>query len=172
MKFNYHWSMPNKETFKIKPINDYLKNISKNSPSCEIISIDPFARRKHEFALITNDINENNNTDFNECASKFLERFEDNSINLILFDPPYSLRQVKECYDSIGKSLTHFESKKFYSNIRDIISKKIIPGGQVISFGWSSVGMGNKRGFDKEEITLICHGGQHNDTIILREVKR
>ena len=55
MKFNYHWSMPNKETFKIKPINQYLKNISKNSPSCGIISIDPFARRKHEFALITED---------------------------------------------------------------------------------------------------------------------
>jgi len=145
-----------------------LKEISKD---CELKSLDPFANRNHNYAILTNDINPNHNTHFNECASIFLQRFEDNSIDYILFDPPYSLRQVKECYDSIGIGLTHKESKTFYSNIKEIISKKIKPGGRVISFGWSSVGIGKNRGFKKEELTLICHGGHHNDTIMLSEVK-
>lgn len=168
MNFNYFWAMPNKETFKIKPIKDILEKATSNK---DLRSIDPFAKRKHEFALLTNDINENNDTHFNECASIFLQRFEDNSVDLILFDPPYSLRQVKECYDKIGNSLTHEESKTFFSNIKNIISKKLKKGGLVISFGWSSVGMGRSRGFDKIELNLICHGGNHNDTIMLMEVK-
>tara|TARA_B100000424_G_scaffold266899_1_gene258769 strand:+ start:137 stop:646 length:510 start_codon:yes stop_codon:yes gene_type:complete len=169
MEFNYEWSMPNKKTFDIKPIKEYLQKIC-FIPNIKIV--DPFANRNHKYANITNDINPNSNTDYNLCASTFLKKFEDNSIDIILFDPPYSLRQIKECYDSIGRSLSSEESKKFYSNIKDIISKKIKPGGKVISFGWSSVGIGKNRGFSKKELTVICHGGHHNDTIMLLEVKQ
>lgn len=45
-------------------------------------------------------------------------------------------------------------------------------GGEVLSFGWNSVGMGKSRGFEIVEIMLVSHGGMHNDTIYVREVKK
>jgi hypothetical protein len=40
-------------------------------------------------------------------------------------------------------------------------------GGKVLSFGWNTVGMGTD--WTIEEIMLVCHGGDHNDTICLAE---
>lgn len=42
-------------------------------------------------------------------------------------------------------------------------------GGRVISFGYDSVGMSAKRGFEKIAICPICHSGDHNDTIAVVE---
>jgi len=37
--------------------------------------------------------------------------------------------------------------------------------------GYDSVGMAKCRGFEKIGICLVCHNGDHNDTICLKEVK-
>jgi hypothetical protein len=39
----------------------------------------------------------------------------------------------------------------------------------VLSFGWNTSGMGKARGFEIEEILLVCHGSDHNDTICMAE---
>jgi len=166
MKISYFWAMPNHQTFKIKPIFDFIQN-----SMIEGIILDPFANRKSDFGAITNDINPHSKTDFNMDALDFLKRFENESVDLILFDPPYSLRQIKECYDGLGFSLTQRETQHFFSDIKEEIKRVLKIGGVCLSFGWSSVGMGKSRGFQKEELVLICHGGIHNDTICLKEVK-
>ncbi len=168
MKINYAWSMPNYQTFKIKPVADFLK--SECVPYNKII-LDPFANRKHRFATFTNDLDSTKETHFNLDAKKFLNLYADNTIDIILFDPPYSLRQLKECYNSIGQSLTQHDTTLFFTEIKDLIAQKLAPGGICYSFGWSSVGLGKSRGFIKSELLLICHGGNHNDTIVLKEIK-
>ena len=45
-------------------------------------------------------------------------------------------------------------------------------GGVVLSFGWNSNGMGAPAGFKVVEVLLCRHGGGHNDTICLAEVRR
>jgi hypothetical protein len=45
------------------------------------------------------------------------------------------------------------------------------PNGICISFGWSSNGIGLKRGFEIVEILLVAHGGNHNDTMCVVEQK-
>ena len=57
------------------------------------------------------------------------------------------------------------------TSVNNIASRKIRVGGIAISFGWNSCGIGKKRGFELEEILLICHGGHHNDTIVTVERK-
>lgn len=168
MILNYYWAMPNKNTFKIKPIYEFLKE---NCDPYNQLIIDPFANRKHQFATITNDLNPDSNTDYNLDAVSFLNMFDDYSVDVILFDPPYSLRQLKECYSDIGISLTQKDTQLFWHELKEIISKKIKPGGKVISFGWNSVGIGKQRNFTKKEIILISHGGNHNDTIVTLERK-
>lgn len=36
-------------------------------------------------------------------ALEFLKLFDDESVDVVLFDPPYSPRQVKEIYDKVLK---------------------------------------------------------------------
>lgn len=156
--------MPNHNTFSIKPIREFIGEVP-------IKSADPFARNS-DLATITNDLNPEFPTNYNIDALDFLKDFVDEWADMVLFDPPYSLRQLKECYDGIGVSMTQRESQHFFSDLKNEIARITSVGGEVLSFGWNSVGMGKSRGFEIVEIMLVSHGGIHNDTICLREVKR
>ena len=157
--------MPNKETFKIKPVARLLKKYVKNFDW-----IDPFAGNNSP-AFFTNDLNPKTKAKEHLKAEEFIKKYSNQSFTGCLFDPPYSLRQLKECYDNIGESISQEESNYFFTKLKDKISKLIIPGGYTISFGWSSVGFGKRRGFEIIEILLVCHGGLHNDTIVTIEKK-
>ena len=103
MNIERKWAMPNKNTFTIKPIRELL---TKELINQELI-IDPFANNNKEFATITNDLNTNFNTDYHLPALDFLKKFKDNSVDCVLYDPPYSPRQLKECYENIGVAVTN-----------------------------------------------------------------
>ena len=163
MRITREWSMPNHNTFSIKPIRDFIGDVPSHS-------LDPFARYS-ELAAITNDLNPDCPTNYNMDAHDFLKTFRDEWADMILFDPPYSLRQLKECYDGLGMAMTQHESKHFFSDLKNEISRITKPGGIVISFGWNTVGIGKSRGFEIEDILLVSHGGIHNDTICMKERK-
>jgi hypothetical protein len=171
MIIGYEWAMPNHKTFDIKPINGWIKAHLK-----EGLILDPFALRGSVFQgfgrIITNDINPNAFTDYNLDALEFLQQYDDESVDSVLFDPPYSLRQLKECYGGLGVALTQHQSQRFFSDLKDQISRVLKPGGVCLTFGWSSVGIGKSRGFEKRALLVVCHGGIHNDTLCLMEVKK
>lgn len=160
------WAMPNKWTFKIKPIAELLKDEIKKSE----LWVDPFAG---EFspANITNDLNPERATMYHLEALDFLHTFDDCSVDGVLYDPPYSQRQVKECYDSIQGNIKWDGKMTFWSLSKDEISRIVKPGGKVICFGWNSMGCGKNRGFEMERILLVPHGGSRNDTICTVERK-
>ncbi len=93
--------------------------------------------------------------------------------DLVLFDPPYSPRQIKELYDGIGLKMGGKEAWRTaaWTAERDVIDAMVQPNGIVLSFGWNSLGMGKKRGYEVEEIILVTHGAAHNDTICMAERK-
>lgn len=95
------WSMPSKNTFTIKPIKDLLNRYISPSQTW----IDGFANES-KIATITNDLNPEYDTDHHLDALDFFKMFQDNSIDGVLYDPPYSLRQVSECYKGVGKEVT------------------------------------------------------------------
>jgi len=107
------------------------------------------------------DINREMRADYYMDALEFVDSWEDKPFNTILLDPPYNLRKAREKYMNkfIG-SLT---------KIKNAIPPILIPGGIVITLGYDSVGMSRKRGFEKTGICLVCHSGDHNDTICLVE---
>ena len=167
LKIQRSWAMPNRQTFKIKPIDEFIR--ANLRPG---FILDPFAHRRSDYGAIKNDINPDADTDFHMDALKWLKLHPDNSVDTVLFDPPYSLRQLKECYDGIGQAITHHQTKHFFSDLKNEIARVLEPEGVCLSFGWNSVGLGNSRGFDLVEILLVSHGGIHNDTMCLKEVKR
>jgi len=168
MKINRKWAMPNKNTFEINPIKKLIYRYFKES----YLSIDPFAN-KNKICKITNDIDKDFNTDYNLDALDFCKQFDDKTIDFVLFDPPYSPRQISECYKKIGKSVNmQTTQSSFWSNIKNEISRIVKSDGLVISFGWNSQGIGKKRDFEIVEILLVAHGGNHNDTICTVETKK
>ena len=161
------WSMPNKNTFEIPPIKTLLKEEVDTSKYW----IDPFANR-NKIASVTNDLNREYDTSFHLDALDFLKIFADASVDGVLYDPPYSPRQVSECYRGVGYTVTQDTTRaSFWGNHKREISRIVKIGGKVITFGWNSGGIGYKYGFEIERILLVPHGGWHNDTICTVEVK-
>lgn len=159
--------MPNKNTFDILPIKEFIER-----NKAEGIIIDPFAN-KNRIATITNDLDEQYDTDYHLDALEFLKMFDDNSVDMVLYDPPYSPRQVSECYKALGKTVNMSTTQaSYWSNHKKEISRIVKDGGKVITFGWNSGGIGKKYGFEITDILMVAHGGWHNDTLCTLEVKK
>jgi len=165
MKIERIWAMPSKNTFAIPPINSLIRQYVSGK------SIDPFAN-VNKLALITNDINPDYPTDYHMDALNFLKTFSDEDVDCVLYDPPYSPRQVSEIYTKLGKTVNMETTQaSFWSNMKKEIGRIIKIDGIVLSCGWNSGGIGKKYGFELLEILLVPHGGQHNDTIVTVERK-
>lgn len=165
--FNRVWEMPNSNTFDIKCIKQLIERYHNE----ELVSIDPFAN-KNRIAKITNDLDPDMGTDYCMDALDFLRMFDDNSIDLVLYDPPYSPRQVSECYKKLGRTVDMKTTQSsFWGNLKKEIARVTKEGGIVLSFGWNSNGIGKTKGFEILEVLLVSHGGQHNDTICTVERK-
>jgi len=161
MTINRIWEMPNSNTFDIKCINRLIHKYYKP----EMESVDPFANT-NRIAKITNDLNPDYDTDYNLDAVEFLKMFDNNTKDFVFYDPPYSLRQVSECYKNVGIPVIMETTQSSWRRKHiDEIARITKTGGIVISFGWNSAGIGKERGFKIIEILLVSHGGSHNDTI-------
>jgi len=168
MEITRKWAMPSRHTFKIEPIRKLVYKYVSDG----IGWIDPFCGENSP-AEITNDINPNKPAKFHLHAEDFVKGLF-GEYNGILFDPPYSTRQTKECYESAGIEFQQKDSQDavHYGKVKDLVKDKILPGGIAISCGWNSSGFGKKRGFELIEILLVNHGGNgHHDTIITVERK-
>ena len=167
--------MPNSKTFTIKPIKELIK-----SELVEGVIIDPFANEasirevmtdKQQY--ITNDLDTDYDTDYHMDALDFLKQFEDNSVDMVLYDPPYSPRQVSEVYKSLGKTVNMQTTQaSYWGNQKKEIARILKPNGKVITFGWNSGGIGKTKGMEIQKILLVAHGGWHNDTICTVEIKK
>lgn len=164
MIINRVWAMPNKWTFTIKPIKELLNRYVGDGKNW----IDPFAG-KYSPAEFTNDLNPKMPTQYHLDALEFCKNMTE-KFNGVIFDPPYSSRQIKECYESIGRSMDHNRTKHaFFDDVKTVVAQKIKNNGYAISFGWNSNGFGINRGYEIIEILIVAHGGHHNDTICVVE---
>jgi len=173
MKFSRKWAMPSAWTFTIKPIAELLYRYV---PVGGKGWIDPFAGNNSP-AEFTNDQHPDRNARWHMDSEEFCKMMSaDPSRHLyydgVLFDPPYSYRQVSEHYKEVGKKARSIDtSSNFYNRVMNAICDEIKPGGYAITFGWNSNGFGKNRGFEQIEILLVAHGGHHNDTIVTVEQK-
>lgn len=164
------WAWPNSNTFSIPHIRAMVKTYLASAA----VSVDCFARNK-TWATYTNDLNPDTAAQYHLDSADFLEMLAGRGVvaDLILFDPPYSPRQIKECYDGIGLKMKTEDAWRTngWSRERKAIGEIVREGGHVISFGWHSNGMGEHFGFQITEMMQVCHGWGHNDTIVTVERK-
>jgi hypothetical protein len=160
MKIERKWAMPNKYTFKIKPIKELLVEEVRQPQYW----LDPFAGYNSP-AFMTNDLDPQSPAKHHKDALEFLCGFLPESYDGILYDPPYSITQAR----MYGKK--EFSSMKYWADCKNEMARIIKPGGKAICFGWNSMGLGKNRGFRIERILLVAHGGSKNDTIVTVETK-
>ena len=119
MDFTRKWSMPNLQTFTIKPIEEFIKRSLTDG-----VWVDPFVRDSIFKAKMkyTNDLNAEFEATHHIDALEFLKLFDDESIDGVLFDPPYSPRQISECYQSVGKRASQTDTQSsFWGNLKKLI---------------------------------------------------
>jgi hypothetical protein len=161
--------MPNKDTFQVTPIGQFVQTYLTGP------SIDPFARNCR-WATHTNDLNPKTDAEWHLDALDFLVMlYQDlgTFANTVIFDPPYSPRQIKECYNGIGRKMQQSDAWRTngWSKEKDIVMRLLNPGGIFLYFGWDTTGMGKDRGFEILEILIVNHGPGHNDTLCMAERK-
>jgi len=166
------WAMPNKNTFSIPPIRHLIAGYLTEYGGQWL---DPFARQSPFNAfqnVLTNDLDPLAHTEFHFEALDFLKQFEDGYADGVLFDPPYSPRQISECYKHVGRAVhTKDTQSSFYGDRKKEVARVCKSGAIVICCGWNSGGIGKHLGFQLEDVLLVAHGGAHNDTIVTVERK-
>jgi len=137
--------MPNSKTFSVRPVRALIeKCISKLGGDAVIL--DPYTNQ-NKLGTVTNDLDPQFDTDYHLEATEFLDMFDRQSVDMVLYDPPYSPRQLSECYKKLGKSVTTQDTQAAYwSKQKARIGEIVKKGGYVISFGWNSGRMGKKTG--------------------------
>jgi hypothetical protein len=168
MKITRQWAMPNKNTYDIPPISNLIKRYISGD------WVDPFVgySKFGHLCSVTNDFNPEIPAKYHLEALEFLQKLDSNSYDGVFLDPPYSLRQVKEVYNEIGRDVLQWETQNGYFKKHKIEIARILKvGGVALCFGWNSGGIGMNNLMQMEEVLLVPHGGAHNDTIVTVERK-
>lgn len=167
LKLEYDWCMPDKHTFRMAPFARML--IEEFDPLA--VSVDPFSGASSP-AAYTNDINPERPTGHHLDAIEFLRLFPAAFADVVILDWPYSNNQYRECYLEANMPVNVAVFNAHYqATIKDEIARITKIGGKCLSFGWTTVGIGLTRGFQKTRILNVEHGRMHNNTLATVEVK-
>jgi hypothetical protein len=149
MKIERVWAMGNHRTFEIPAIRRLIQE--EKLPG---VMIDPFPYQSKVDVF------------------DYLNQIKDSSIDFGLIDPPYSKRQVSDHYKEMGVKVTGWHtSSGWTAKVKFEVGRVIKIGGKTITFGWNSSGLGETNGFRLDRILMVCHGGDHYDTICTVETK-
>ena len=132
------FSLPNKQPYKIS----HVKKIFKKYVYGHTLDLFPFPYQQDALITIRN------------CKTE--------SLDAITLDPPYSNYQLKKQYEDKGIAMIT-ANRSYFAKLSEEIKRTMKPGGYLISLGWNSKRLA---GFEFQEIILINHGSNHNDTIL------
>ena len=154
--------MPSRWTFSIPPIAAFIDRWAAG------VAADPFCGAS-ERAHFRNDLGRGGMPAAEWCETLLVTH--EGLLDTVYFDPPYSPRQISECYKGIGlkASTRDTQNAALYASVRAPLGRLLKPGGVALSFGWQSSGFG--KSYRTEEILLVQHGGAHNDTICIAQRK-
>ena len=154
----------------------YVASYLYQNPESDLFIIDPFARNQN-FATITNDLNPEFKKTYNMEANEFLElmytEYGPESVDIIVFDPPYSSTLAKKYYDGIGCDMKYWQTVAPWKRAKIAAAKLIKPGGYFIHLGYHTKGLGKSRGFELVDGLILSNGGlpEQNDIILIVEQK-
>jgi len=162
------------QTFSIRPVREFVSQWIGDGRGW----IDPYAGDNPLGIQFSNDHNPDCGAENHMEAVEFCRAVVEQGLVPrggfagVVYDPPYSYRQVSEHYRARGMRATRFDtSNQFYNRVKNAVCDHIAIGGFAISCGWNSNGFGWNRGFAPVHLLVVRHGQHKNDTLVLVEVR-
>lgn len=163
------WANPSRHTFTIAPIAQLIAQEVPDPTGWA----DPFSG----FHSIVppdhqNDLNPDTPALYHLDALDWLRTLPTEGYDGVFYDPPYSMRQATEVYQSYGRAGHAVTNMGYWARCRDEVARIVKPGGKAICCGWNTNGLGNQRLFQLDRILIVPHGGARNDTLVTVEHKK
>ena len=151
-----------KDTHKTKWFQSVWADVKEIEPGPEIA--DPFAR-DCRLAKYTNDLDPNTQATNHLEALDFLSSFDRDSLDLVIFDPPFSERQTHDKYDGFGINL-YASNGVLMSDCHKAADLSIKPGGHLLKFGYNCNTWSHN--FDLVALWIVqkTHKNHNNSTIV------
>jgi hypothetical protein len=139
--------------FKLPFIEEKIKqHINEN-----VYSVNPLSSG-NKITTVTNDINPDIESDYHMEALEFLKTIPSNSVDLLLFDPPYNPARSKHFIETFNvKRNKLYTMTNYWTFLKDEISRIVKKGGVVFSISYTSSGIGKSKGFEIEDIMILNH---------------
>jgi len=125
--------------------------------------LDPFAKNCQIAYPHTNDINIETLAQHNMDALEFLKQYETATMDVIIFDPPFSERRANEHYDGFGVNLYASDSRKITDCLHQCL-RVLRRGGYLLKFGYNC--NVPAPGFELAKLWIISKHGNKNATIV------
>ncbi len=160
MKFSYMKTPLRRYTFENKRIREWVEDRAEG----KVLNL--FAGKTLlNCDEIRNDLREEMPADYHMDALAFVENVMVTGMppafDTVILDPPYAYRKSMEMYGGAVSSP--------FNQIKNNLPNIMTPTGIVITFGYHSNVMGEKRGFEQEELLIMSHGGAIHDTLAIVE---
>jgi len=129
--------------------------------------VDPFARNCM-WGDVRNDLNTNTKAQYHMEAKEFMKMVLENhgqgSMKCLLFDPPFSSRQLEK-YKKTSKEeiLNIYSTPGYIPEFFSIVEKLLAPGGIIIKLGYNT--SRPLPYLELVEIVIVNFGGNRNDVI-------
>jgi len=158
---------------KLELIKTNLRRYTFESPAikswvesnCNGLVLNLFAgKTRLDVNEIRNDIDPSADAHLYEDALDFVLADRGPPFDTVILDPPYSYRKSMEMYNG------HLNSR--FKLIADNLENIIKPESSIISFGYHSTFMGEKRGYKLDGMCIFAHGGAQHCTIAIIEKKK
>jgi 23S rRNA G2069 N7-methylase RlmK/C1962 C5-methylase RlmI len=112
---------------------------------------------------VRNDLREEMPAHYHMDALELVKGWDGKPFDTVILDPPYAYRKSMTKYDGAVSSP--------FNKVKDEIVRILSVEGIVITFGYHSNVMGEKRGFQQDHLLVMSHGGAIHDTIAIIERK-
>lgn len=146
-------------TFESPKIKEWVEN------NCSGIVLNLFAGKTIlDINEIRNDIDESMVAKYHLDAFDFIKNYNGPKFDTVILNPPYSYRKSMEMYN--GNLNSRFKL------IADYLPKKIKDSTKIISFGYHSTFLGEKRGYELVRMCVFAHGGSQHCTIAIIEKRK
>ena len=96
--------------------NAIIKEMQRDKTYDRIViseDLEPFANNS-EWGTITNDLDPQYDTMYHMEATDFLKMLDDKCADVVLYDPPFSVRQLSESYKKFGLSVNSETTRSDY----------------------------------------------------------
>ena len=117
----------------------------------------------HDHEIIRNDIDQDRDADLHVDVCNIADELEPESIDTVVYDPPFSQNQANRSYDGQQVGDDALAKRQFDEILR--------PGGRVIQFGFSTTCMPMSMGYEREEVAVWNTLGRMNDYLSVVDKK-